>query len=111
MGFCRPGGRPPGSTVHSAKKSRWAPVDPRVDRPLKEKHSFLRAVDPAVDPENPRATCRQSVDPSGRPTDVHKRARPDTGAGRRAGRPVSPETEKQQQFLEILGIFVKTFLR
>ena len=37
---------------------------------------FCRSTGP-VDRQNPRAKGFQSVDRSGRPTDVHKRARPD----------------------------------
>jgi len=62
------------------------------------KHSFLSAVDRAVDRNKPRVACLQSVDRAGRPTDVHKRARPDTGAGRPGGRPVNLKQGKLAGF-------------
>ena len=88
-------------------ESRWAPVDPRVDRPLKRKHSFLRAVDPAVDPENPRAdTVSRSTRAVDRRT-CTECARPVQVPVDRAGWPGLPETEKQQNFE--LGKFCKKY--
>ena len=97
--------------MHQRGKSRWAlagvavdrpvdrlpcwqravgaPVDCSVDRFLQRKHSFLNAVDRAVDPNKPRVDLLTVGRPVGRPTDVHKRARPDTGAGRPGGQPVN----------------------
>ena len=107
--------------MHQRGKSRWALAGVAVDRPVDRLPSWQRAVGLRSTAESTvsskgntvslvrstgrstqttrEQTCLQSVDRGGRPTDVHKRARPGIGAGRPGRSAGQPETGKNSIFL------------
>jgi len=89
-------------------KSRWTRVDRWVDRPLKQNTVFLSRSTRRSTQKTREQNCSQSVDPGGRPTDMHKRARPDTRAGRPGRSAGLAWNRKTADFLN-LGNFVKLF--